>query len=243
MNVSFNKNGIVNTNSYEIKPNLLSNSDFSKTYQQTTGWDISKNGTTLATGWGGYNSGVTNASTVYHAHMIQFKGEWVYEYIRTSNENWLGVWQYVTQSLIKPNTTYTWSIDEYKVSGSSNYITAGIYYKRNSSDSNNFWSGCPHGTAENDGYDKWVRRYYTFTTGDVYTESAIIMYIYGHSGGQGTIYMRRPKLEEGSVATPWSLTTNEGNDINNHGFIETVSNQPFKIYKNNYIETNQFIEI
>jgi hypothetical protein len=242
MSVSFNKTGIVNTNSYEIKPNLLSNSDFSKTYQQTTGWDTTKNGTTLATGWGGYNSGVTNASTVYHAHMVQFQGKWVYVYIRTSNETWLATWQDNLQSSIKPNTTYTWSIDEYRTSGSENTITAGIYYKRNSSDSNNFWSGCVHGSGE-DAFDKWVRRYYTFTTGDVYTESTIRMYIYGHSGGQGTIYMRRPKLEEGSIATPWSLKESEGNDINNHGFIETVSNQPFKIYKNNYIETKELYEI
>lgn len=28
-------------------------------------------------------------------------------------------------------------------------------------------------------------------------------YIYGQSGGNGKMYMRHPKLEEGSVATPW----------------------------------------
>lgn len=241
MSTGVTKQGIVYGSGQEISANLLKNSNFATTYQQTTGWDTSKNGTTLASNWGGYNSGVPNPSTVYHAHMVQFQGEWVYVYIRTSAESWLGISQSGLQSSISPNTTYTWSIQEYRVSGSNNYITAGIYYKRNSSDSNGFWSGCSHGTGE-DAFNKWVTRYYTFTTGDVYTSSSITMYIYGHEGGTGTVYMRRPKLEVGSLPTSWELTNAEGYSITNHGFTEDpdVINAQFA---KNYINATDFIEI
>ena len=239
MSVNITKQGLVNASGKEIGTNIVINSTFANTYQQTTGWDTSKNGTTLASSWGVYNSGVSNPSTVCHAHMKQFQGEWVYEYIRTSAESWLGIAQGGIQALILPNTTYTWSMDEYRPSGSNNYTTSGIYYKRNSSDSYGFHSGCPRGTYE-DVYDKWVRKYYTFTTGDVYNSVNISLYIYGH-GGLGTVYLRRPKLEKGSVATPWSPAVSEGNDATYHGFVESIT-EPTKIYKD-YVQMRDFIEI
>ena len=239
MSTNITQQGLINASGETINPNLLTNTDFANTYQQTTGWNTTKNGTTLATSWGGYNSGVTNASTVYHAHMKQFQGEWVYEYIRTADESWLAIWQGGLQTYIKPNTTYTWSIDEYRTSGSNNYITAGIYYKKTSDGSNGFHSGLTHGTGE-DAFDKWVRRYYTFTTTEVYTGSGITFYIYGQSGGNGTIYVRKPKLEIGSVATPWSKAASENNDITFHGFVESQRGMS-SIY-NNYIEATEFIE-
>lgn len=106
---------------------------------------------------------------------------------------------------------------------------------------NGFHSGCPNGTANESGYDKWIRRYYTFTTGNVYTGANISFYIYGHNNGSGTVYMRRPKLEIGSVPTPWCLATSEGYTETYHGIIETVC-RPTKI-ATNYIEANNFIEI
>lgn len=239
MSVSISKQGIVSASGDMINPNILANSDFSSTYQQTTGWDTTKNGTTLATSWGGYNPGVSNPSTVYHAHMVQFQGEWVYVYIRTSAETWLGCSQGGLQTAIQPNTTYTWSIDEYRTSGSNNYITAGLYYKKTADGSYGFHSGCPHGTGE-DVFDKWVRRYYTFTTEDVYTEVNISFYIYGQTGGNGTVYMRKPKLEQGSIATPWTKKDLEGYSINNHGFVE--SQLGITSVHKNYIESTEFIE-
>lgn len=100
MSVSIQKSGIVSASGTTVNPNLLVNSDFHSTYQQTTGWDTTKNGTTLASSWGGYNSGVSNPGTVYHAHMKQFDGEWVYEYIRDANNSWLGISQGGLQSVI-----------------------------------------------------------------------------------------------------------------------------------------------
>lgn len=181
--------------------NLLLNTNFSLQTTNFTTWNTEKNGTHYATYWGGYNGGVVNPTTCYHAHLVLFQGEWVYEYTRDT-ETWLGISQSGLQSVIQPNTTYTWSIDEYRPTGANNYITAGLYYKKTSDGSNGFHSGCPHGNGS-DVRDQWVRRTYTFTTGEVYTGASIWFYIYGHSNGAGTVYMRRPKLEKGSVATPW----------------------------------------
>ena len=237
MSVSFEKTGIVRASGGEINKNLLNNTSFDKK-STVTDWDTSKNGNYVATNWNGYNRGVTNQATVYHAHLIQFQGEWVYEYIRTADETWLGVSQGGLQSVIQPNTTYTWSIDEYRPTGSNNYITAGLHYKKTSDGANSFWAGCPHGEGSDD-RDRWVRRTFTFTIGEIYTGTHVTMYIYGNSGGNGTIYMRRPKLEIGDKATPWCPCESEGYVESIHGFIETGN--MMRVHQNN-IETTEFIE-
>ena len=89
--------------------NLLLNTHFDSRYSQTTGWDTSKNGTLLASSWRGYNAGVTNQATVYHAHLKKVNEEYVYEYITTSNESWLGISQGGLQSKLVAGTTYIFS--------------------------------------------------------------------------------------------------------------------------------------
>ena len=237
MSIEFFKNGIVQANGDIVNKNLLKNTDFSSKTTNFTTWNTDKNGTMYANSWGGYNSGVSNPTTCYHAHLVLFQGEYVYQYTRDV-ETWLGVSQGGLQSVIQPNTTYTWSIDEYRVSGANNYITAGIYYKKTSDGSYSFHSGCPHGNGEN-AFDKWIRRYYTFTTAEVYTGANISFYIYGYSGGVGTIYMRKPKLELGSKATPWVLSETENYAEWNHGFAE--QGDKMKVFQNR-IETTNFIE-
>ncbi len=237
MSVQFYKTGIIQVSGEYTNANLLKNTDFSLQTTNFTTWDTEKNGTHYATNWGGYNGGVTNPTTCYHAHLVLFQGEWVYQYTRDT-ETWLGISQSGLQSVIQPNTTYTWSIDEYRPTGANNYITAGIYYKKTSDGSNGFHSGCPHGDGLNL-RDQWVRRKYTFTTGEVYTGAGISFYIYGYYGGTGTIYMRRPKLEINSIATPWTPHSSEGYVEGAHGFAE--QGNIMKIFEN-HIETNEFIE-
>lgn len=241
MSVEFRKNGVVAASGDMIKNNLLLNSDFHSRYQLTTGWNTEKNGTTLANNWGGYNSGVTNASTCYHAHLVQFDGRWCYVYIRES-ETWLGASQGGLQNHgIEQNTTYTFSVSQYRTSGSNNYITAGLYYRKIGSTSYGFYSGCPR-IVEDSAYDKWIRGTFTFTTpSDIDTSANISWYIYGHAGGTGTFYMCDPKLEVGSVATSPCLNSSEGYVESQNGFIER-STLPSSIYSN-YIETVEFIEI
>jgi len=182
--------------------NILLNTGFESRYTQSTGWDTTKNGTQLASSWGGYNSGVPNPSTVYHAHLKQVNGEWVYEYIRTANESWLGIAQGGLQSRLTAGKTYTFSWEEYRVEG-NNYPTGGLYYYKTGATSANFHLGQFGGSSGNI-LGQWRKFSYTFTapTDGDYSKN-MAWYIYGHSGGNGKMYMRHPKLEEGSVATPW----------------------------------------
>lgn len=183
--------------------NMLTNTHFDNRYSQTSGWDTAKNGTLLANQWGGYNSGVSNASTVYHAHLKELNGEYVYEFIRDANNSWLGISQGGLQNKLTAGKTYTFSWEQFCVSG-SNYNTGGLYYYKTGATSANFHLGSYSGSSGKK-IGEWQRFSYTFTApsdGD-YSKS-MAWYIYGHVGGSGTIYTRRPKLEEGAVATPWA---------------------------------------
>ena len=240
MSVRFEKSGIVNSNGEIIRNNILLNSDFHSTYQETK-WNVEKNGSTLASNWGGYNGGVTNASTCYHAHLVQFDGIWCYRYVRET-ETWLGVSQGGLQSRgVVPNTTYTFSVSQYRTTGANNYITAGLYFRKVGSTTYSFYSGCPRIVADATTFNRWVRGVFTFSTPeDLDVGYNVSIYIYGYSGGTGTIYMCDPKLEIGSDATSPCLNSTEGYVESNHGFIETTPSH-VSVYSN-YIESNEFIE-
>lgn len=237
MSVSFEKNGIVRASGETINPNLLINTDFHQTYQQTSGWDTTKNGTTLAYSWGGYNSGVANPSTVYHAHMYQFNGEWVYRYIRDADNSWLGISQGGLQNKLAASKTYTFSLDTYRTGGNTN--TGGPYFRKTGSTTYGFHLGQFSATTE---LNKWVRFSWTFTTpADIDLSYSISWYIYG-GGNVGTLYMRRPKLEVGDHATPWCLAESEGIVSSTGGFAEyTVNGSNPRVYKN-IVEAKDFIE-
>ena len=182
--------------------NILINSNFDLRYTQSSGWDTEKNGTQLANSWGGYNSGVSNPSTVYHAHLKELNGEWVYEYIKTANETWLGISQGGLNSKLTAGKTYTFSWEQYCVSG-SNYVQTGLYYFKTGATSANFHLGLIYGNVDRE-LGKWQKFSRTFIApedGD-YSKN-MSWYIYGYSGN-GIVYVRHPKLEEGNTATPWS---------------------------------------
>ena len=182
--------------------NILLNTHFDKQYVQSTGWDTTKNGTQLANFWGGYNSGVNNQTTVYHAHLKKFNEEWVYEFIKTTNENWLGISQGGLQTKITPGNIYTFSWEQYCESG-NNYNHGGLYYYKTGASSANFHLGSFAGNT-NRKIGQWQKYSYTFTapTDGDYSKN-MSWYIYGMNGGNGVLYTRHLKLEKGSIATPW----------------------------------------
>ena len=183
--------------------NILINTHFDSHYTQSTGWDTTKNGTQLASSWGGYNGGVSNSSTVYHAHLKEFNGEWVYEYIKTANENWLGISQGGLQSKLTAGKTYTFSWEEYHVNG-TNRVGTGLYYYKTGATSANFHLGIREAAEVIREIGRWQKYIYTFTApSDADWSKNMSWYIYGHYNGNGTFYVRHIKLEEGSVATPW----------------------------------------
>lgn len=183
--------------------NLFVNSHFDSQYS-FSGWNTTKNGTQCANNWGGNNMGVGNPTTVYHAHLVEKNGEWVYNYHKTNDENWLGINQSGLQNKVIAGETYIFSCDLYRISG-TNGPHGGFYTKTSSSTSNTFvsqfnfisdFSLAPVG--------KWVHYSQSLTLPkSLYMNDGCNFYIYGMSGGNGEFLMRRPKLEKGSIATPW----------------------------------------
>ena len=190
--------------------NILINTHFDNRYTQSSGWDTSKNGTLLANSWGGYNSGVNNSATVYHAHLKEFNGEYVYEYIKTANESWLGIAQGGLQTKIVAGQTYTFSWEEYHIDG-VNRVGTGLYYYKTGATSANFHLGVQSDANITRVLGQWQKYSYTFTApSDADYSKNMSWYIYGHYNGNGTFYMRRPKLELGSSATLWTPNSNDG---------------------------------
>lgn len=183
--------------------NILVNTHFDNKYSQTTGWNTSKNGTLMANSWGGYNSGVTNQATVYHAHLKEFNEEYVYEYIKTSAESWLGISQGGLQTKLIAGQTYTFSWEEYHIDG-TNRVGTGLYYYKSGATSANFHLGIQSDTSVTRVIGQWQKYSYTFVApSDADYSKSMVWYIYGHYNGNGTFYMRHPKLELGDSATTW----------------------------------------
>ena len=237
VSTNLNKQGVWTVNGESTNPNLFLNADFHATYNQSTGWDTTKNGTLLATNWNGYNSGVSNPSTCYHAHLTKLNDEFVYEYIKET-ETWLGVNQGGLQNKLLLNTDYTFSVDQYIINGSNNYLRGGLYYYKTGATSAGFHLGQFSGYLEEKG--RWIRIIYHFTTSsDMDLTKGVSWYIYGHYG-TGTVYMKQPKLEIGNKMTPFTLSSSEGYMEGNHGLIE--KNNSVSIY-NNFITAHEFYEI
>lgn len=214
--------------------NLLSNSHFDSRYT-VSDWDTSKNGNLCASSWGGYNSGVGNPSTVYHAHLQEHEGDYVYNYHKTSDEGWLGISQAIT-GRVEVSKTYTFSCELKRISG-KNYADGGLYTRVNSSaTSNTFVNRFSFSNFGSVTDNKWHRYSYTFTVdSSVYMTNGAYWYIYGHTGGDGEFLMRRPKLEEGSSPTEWiphssdSLYTSLGLDSTMESDCSGLSNNGTKI--------------
>ena len=238
--VNLTKTGIWQANGAIPNPNLLINGDFHSRISKTTDWDTSLNGTLLASSWGGYNGGVSNPSTGYHAHLFLLNGEYVYRYVN-ENGRWLGISQGGLQSKMAASTAYTFSCDQYIPSDSNNYLHGGLYYFKTGATSAGFHAGSFSGNNKTK-KGQWGKVVFTFTTtSDIDLSKNVSWYIYGY-GGTGTVYMKNPKLELGNKVSPFVLSVTETYDAWPHGFIET-SYKDTHLYKQEYIDANQFYEI
>lgn len=238
--VNLLKTGIWQASGIIPNSNIFINSDFHNKITQGS-WDTSLNGTLVANNWWGYNSGVSNPTTGYHAHLYLLNGEYVYRYVN-ENGRWMGVSQGGLQSKIAINTSYTFTVEQFIPTDSSNYLWGGLYYYKTGATSAGFHLGQFSGNGKAKG--KWTKVAYHFTTAsDMDLSKNISWYIYGYGGSSlGTVYMKAPKLEVGTLVTPFTLNTTETYDAWPHGFVED-SHQDVHIYNKEFIEANSFYEI
>ncbi|MBO3312111.1 phage tail spike protein [Clostridium perfringens] len=182
--------------------NLLRNSDYSKySKYENIGWNESLNGNLRPYLWSDYNSGVSNPSEGYHAHLNITKFSYpVMEFNCVSTSRWLGSSQYFSPGIIKPNCEYTFSIYLYGDSDTSE-CQAGLYYFKNGSDRQSFYSGLNKFNIKK---GEWNRYEFTFkTSDDLDVNKSSSFYIYGYYK-IGKFYCTKSKLEEGKFATGYS---------------------------------------
>lgn len=189
--------------------NLFKNSNFYKTHtgNSFTVGGVSYN--TYARGWGGYNGGVSNPTTNYHAHIDNTTFNFpVIEYNETNgNRGWKGITasnlQNNTVALLKKDANYNFSADVY-ATGSGTRLFGGFYYfkvggTQKSFHSGQFWIGINKANS-------WHRvSRNLFLPSDVDTSRDVSFYIYGYDFSSNSIlYISNVKLAEGNKISAWS---------------------------------------
>lgn len=183
--------------------NLLPNSAFSSLspYTSTT----SKHDNLYADYYGGYNGGVANPTTSFHAHVdISTFGYPVYEYNEADGtRNWKGASVDLT-SLVTQAGEYRLSLDAFQTLAGGK-LTGGFYYTKRGTTTTSFHSG--QFTIDSTiGINEWTRSSVLLKLNDdVDWSKSISFYFYGYGFSSNTIvYMKKPKLEKGNVSSEWT---------------------------------------
>ena len=180
-------------------------------------WDSSKHSNAIrpATGWSdGYNSGVSEPTTGYHAmwNIIENIPTIVFQNHNSEinkQGRWLGISTSIS-TLISANTIYTLSWEQKSIDSLGGYTTGGLYYKLTSSSSQAFNDGCPK-IGQNTKLNTWEKFSYTFTRNASYdgNTSTNTLYIYGYYGVESTMYVRNVQLEIKNHATPYVIDSRQ----------------------------------
>lgn len=191
--------GVTNYGSQRGGANLLPNSDFSRTttHSQTT----NKHHNLYASSWGGYNPGVSNPTTTFHAHIDNTTfGYNVVEYNESDGvRGWKGI---STVSNPENGKSYTYSFDAYSTIPNAR-IFGGFYYTMTGGTSQSFHAGSYNVTTFKP--NQWERHTVTVpfrSDRDMAKGCSFYMYGYGF-GSNGIVYIKNIKLEEGVRSTPW----------------------------------------
>ena len=191
------------------------------------GWDKTLHADAIyVTGWtSGYNSGVANQSTIYHAHWILMDNipTMRFPYITNSSgqtPGWLGIntSSIPTASEFTSGVKYTVSFDA-KADSDNMGITCGLYYKKASDGNNGFWDG-NIGTKLT---TSWKRYSVTYTCVGAYSVSAF--FFYGScSGDKGNRYVRNVQLEFKDHDTLYTQSTRTQNYIaDSSGYLHNLT--------------------
>lgn len=183
--------------------NLLINSNFAKYYigDSFTVNDITYN--TYANGYGGYNVGIDNPKTNYHAYLDTKTNHIVFDETNGS-KNWKGISpdNSTFPALVDKNITSLTLSMQTKASDSGTYVFGGFYYTKKGGTDRAFHAG-----QFNELPPKGEARISTVVKlgSDVDWSKDVRLFIYGYGFRTNSkLEIWDLKLEEGDVATEWS---------------------------------------
>lgn len=184
--------------------NFLLNGDFGSVFTNNNSTDKHEN--TYALNWGGYNSGIDNPTTSYHAHVDT--STFGYNVVEFNESNAIRNWKAISQSLGSRfiiDANYRVSVDIY-VTGSGAKLFGGFHYTKKGGTTANFHSGQFAFSIGSLTTNKWHRLSCNvpYPT-DVDTDKNISFYVYGYGFTANTImYLRNISLNQSTQTTDWT---------------------------------------
>lgn len=225
--------------------NYLQNSDFKKT--TTISSETSKNPNLYPLYWGGYNAGISNPTTSYHAHIDNDTfGYNVIEFNESDGtRNWKGI-NIKLNDIIIEYDSYIFSFDAYTTLIGSK-IFGGFHYYKKDGTTRNFWSGqFSVNFNSEDNIEKWVRYSVKVPLNDdIDFSKDIAFYVYGYGFTSNAIcYINKLKLEKGNKSTDWTSAPEdlEDNIDNIQNNLTNFTDVTFMAYKREQKETNRKID-
>lgn len=183
--------------------NIFINSDFNKTVTTTGTTDKHQN--LYPYSWGGYNGGITNPTTSYHAHIDNDTFSYnVVEYNESDGtRNWKGITQQINVDLLS-DSEYVISVDATATLNGAK-LFGGFYYTKKGSTSTNFHSGQFSITNfSTDGFTR-VSSIVPLNYSDIDLTKNVSFYIYGYGFSSNSIlYIKNVKLEKGNKSSDWT---------------------------------------
>ena len=190
--------------------NFIRNGNFAET--TTSPGNTNKHHNLYPLGWGGYNGGISNPTTSWHAHIDNTTfGFNVVEFNESDgNRNWKGI--AVSPDFIfieKVDQEYRLSVDVY-ATGPGTRLTGGFYYCKKGESTQDFHAGRfeIHPKETN----KWVRMSVAVPLNDDIDlkSKKTNLYIYGYSFTSNAIlYIKDVALTTGNKTADWSPAVEE----------------------------------
>ena len=190
--------------------NFIRNGNFAET--TTSPGNTNKHHNLYPLGWGGYNGGISNPTTSWHAHIDNTTfGFNVVEFNESDgNRNWKGI--AVSPDFIfieKVDQEYRLSVDVY-ATGPGTRLTGGFYYCKKGESTQDFHAGRfeIHPKETN----KWVRMSAAVPLNDDIDlkSKKTNLYIYGYSFTSNAIlYIKDVALTTGNKTADWSPAVEE----------------------------------
>jgi len=183
--------------------NLLPNSAFASLSNSSS--ITSKHDNLYADYYGGYNAGITNPTTSYHAHVdTNTFGYPVYEYNESDGtRNWKAISVDLT-NLVTEAGDYRLSLDAFQTLLGGK-LFGGFYYTKQGTTTTSFHSG-QYVIESTIGVNTWSRSTALVKlNNDVDWTKPVSFYIYGYGFSSNTVvYMKKPKLEKGTISSEWT---------------------------------------